>query len=176
MGWFLSCCLARLHRQFMDGESAYRAYRRAGFFIVTSFTWVCWNCSDATNHITNPFSSHWKSVSALITLHSNRLPRRYLMKFKKPLSVLVGRAAVLIALVVVDELEPEAAQPVKKEAVLCPVSVLEVTPSAASIDVNGIRCNGCALASTAESVEQRAVEMARCFYWNSWIWLTKATC
>ncbi|OED59991.1 efflux transporter periplasmic adaptor subunit [Vibrio tasmaniensis ZS-17] len=51
------------------------------------------------------------------------------MKFKKPLSVLVGCAAIFIALVVVDELEPEAAQPVKKEAVLAPVSVLEVTPS-----------------------------------------------
>ncbi|WP_135384225.1 efflux RND transporter periplasmic adaptor subunit [Vibrio tasmaniensis] len=51
------------------------------------------------------------------------------MKFKKPLSVLVGCAAILIALVVVDELEPEATQPVKKEAVLAPVSVLEVTPS-----------------------------------------------
>lgn len=32
-------------------------------------------------------------------------------------------------MVVVDELEPEATQPVKKEAVLAPVSVLEVTPS-----------------------------------------------
>ena len=51
------------------------------------------------------------------------------MKFKKPLSVLVGCAAIFIALVVVDELEPEATQPVKKEAVLAPVSVLEVTPS-----------------------------------------------
>ncbi|PTP59668.1 efflux transporter periplasmic adaptor subunit [Vibrio splendidus] len=51
------------------------------------------------------------------------------MKFKKPLSVLVGCAAIFIALVVVDELEPEATQPVKKEAVLTPVSVLEVTPS-----------------------------------------------
>ncbi|PMM40174.1 efflux RND transporter periplasmic adaptor subunit [Vibrio splendidus] len=51
------------------------------------------------------------------------------MKFKKPLSVLVGCAAIFIALVVVDELEPKAAQPVKKEAVLAPVSVLEVTPS-----------------------------------------------
>ncbi|MEZ9300150.1 efflux RND transporter periplasmic adaptor subunit [Vibrio splendidus] len=51
------------------------------------------------------------------------------MKFKKPLSVLVGCAAIFIALVVVDELEPEATQPVKKEAVLSPVSVLEVTPS-----------------------------------------------
>ncbi|MFA0094696.1 efflux RND transporter periplasmic adaptor subunit [Vibrio splendidus] len=51
------------------------------------------------------------------------------MKFKKPLSVLVGCAAIIIALVVVDELEPEATQPVKKEAVLAPVSVLEVTPS-----------------------------------------------
>ena len=50
------------------------------------------------------------------------------MKFKKPLSVLVGCAAIFIALVVVDELEPEATQPVKKEAVLAPVSVLEVTP------------------------------------------------
>ncbi|PTP79687.1 efflux RND transporter periplasmic adaptor subunit [Vibrio splendidus] len=51
------------------------------------------------------------------------------MKFKKPLSVLVGCAAIFIALVVVDELEPEATQSVKKEAVLAPVSVLEVTPS-----------------------------------------------
>ncbi|MCW4441556.1 efflux RND transporter periplasmic adaptor subunit [Vibrio splendidus] len=51
------------------------------------------------------------------------------MKFKKPLSVLVGCAAIFIALVIVDELEPEATQPVKKEAVLAPVSVLEVTPS-----------------------------------------------
>ncbi|UQV23678.1 efflux RND transporter periplasmic adaptor subunit [Vibrio sp. J383] len=51
------------------------------------------------------------------------------MKFKKPLSVLVGCAAIFIALVVVDELEPEVTQPVKKEAVLAPVSVLEVTPS-----------------------------------------------
>ncbi|MFA0054998.1 efflux RND transporter periplasmic adaptor subunit [Vibrio echinoideorum] len=51
------------------------------------------------------------------------------MKFKKPLSVLVGCAAIFIALVVVDELEPKAAQSVKKEAVLAPVSVLEVTPS-----------------------------------------------
>ncbi|PML55045.1 efflux RND transporter periplasmic adaptor subunit [Vibrio lentus] len=51
------------------------------------------------------------------------------MKLKKPLSVLVGCAAIFIALVVVDELEPEATQPVKKEAVLAPVSVLEVTPS-----------------------------------------------
>ncbi|MCQ8866243.1 efflux RND transporter periplasmic adaptor subunit [Vibrio splendidus] len=51
------------------------------------------------------------------------------MKFKKPLSVLVGCAAIFIALVVVDELEPEATEPVKKEAVLAPVSVLEVTPS-----------------------------------------------
>ncbi|MEZ9516059.1 efflux RND transporter periplasmic adaptor subunit [Vibrio splendidus] len=51
------------------------------------------------------------------------------MKFKKPLSVLIGCAAIFIALVVVDELEPEATQPVKKEAVLAPVSVLEVTPS-----------------------------------------------
>lgn len=51
------------------------------------------------------------------------------MKFKKPLSVLVGCAAIFIALIVVDELEPEATQPVKKEAVLAPVSVLEVTPS-----------------------------------------------
>lgn len=51
------------------------------------------------------------------------------MKFKKPLSVLVGCAAIFIALVVVDELEPEATQPVKKEVVLAPVSVLEVTPS-----------------------------------------------
>ncbi|TVU59160.1 efflux RND transporter periplasmic adaptor subunit [Vibrio atlanticus] len=51
------------------------------------------------------------------------------MKFKKPLSVLVGCAAIFIALVVVDELEPKAAQPVKKEAVLAPVTVLEVTPS-----------------------------------------------
>ncbi|MBT9241530.1 efflux RND transporter periplasmic adaptor subunit [Vibrio splendidus] len=51
------------------------------------------------------------------------------MKFKKPLSVLVGCAAIFIALVAVDELEPEATQPVKKEAVLAPVSVLEVTPS-----------------------------------------------
>ncbi|MEZ8602471.1 efflux RND transporter periplasmic adaptor subunit [Vibrio splendidus] len=51
------------------------------------------------------------------------------MKFKKPLSVLVGCAAIFIALVVVDELEPEATQLVKKEAVLAPVSVLEVTPS-----------------------------------------------
>ncbi|MEZ9450396.1 efflux RND transporter periplasmic adaptor subunit [Vibrio splendidus] len=51
------------------------------------------------------------------------------MKFKKPLSVLVGCAAIFIALVVVDELEPESTQPVKKEAVLAPVSVLEVTPS-----------------------------------------------
>ncbi|MFA0571561.1 efflux RND transporter periplasmic adaptor subunit [Vibrio splendidus] len=51
------------------------------------------------------------------------------MKFKKPLSVLVGCAAIFIALVVVDELEPEATQPVKKEAVIAPVSVLEVTPS-----------------------------------------------
>ncbi|MDN3628187.1 efflux RND transporter periplasmic adaptor subunit [Vibrio lentus] len=51
------------------------------------------------------------------------------MKFKKPLSVLVGCTAIFIALVVVDELEPEATQPVKKEAVLAPVSVLEVTPS-----------------------------------------------
>lgn len=51
------------------------------------------------------------------------------MKFKKPLSVLVGCAVIFIALVVVDELEPEATQPVKKEAVLAPVSVLEVTPS-----------------------------------------------
>ncbi|MEZ9998450.1 efflux RND transporter periplasmic adaptor subunit [Vibrio lentus] len=51
------------------------------------------------------------------------------MKFKKPLSVLVGCAAIFIALVVVDELEPEATQPVKKEAVLASVSVLEVTPS-----------------------------------------------
>ncbi|PMG18413.1 efflux RND transporter periplasmic adaptor subunit [Vibrio splendidus] len=50
------------------------------------------------------------------------------MKFKKPLSVLVGCAVIFIALVVVDELEPEATQPVKKEAVLAPVSVLEVTP------------------------------------------------
>ncbi|MEZ8784815.1 efflux RND transporter periplasmic adaptor subunit [Vibrio splendidus] len=51
------------------------------------------------------------------------------MKFKKPLSVLVGCAAIFIALVVVDELEPDVTQPVKKEAVLAPVSVLEVTPS-----------------------------------------------
>ncbi|MFS1921867.1 efflux RND transporter periplasmic adaptor subunit [Vibrio lentus] len=51
------------------------------------------------------------------------------MKFKKPLSVLVGCAAIFIALVVVDELELEATQPVKKEAVLAPVSVIEVTPS-----------------------------------------------
>ncbi|MEZ9001396.1 efflux RND transporter periplasmic adaptor subunit [Vibrio splendidus] len=51
------------------------------------------------------------------------------MKFKKPLSVLVGCSAIFIALVVVDELEPESTQPVKKEAVLAPVSVLEVTPS-----------------------------------------------
>ncbi|MEL0606905.1 efflux RND transporter periplasmic adaptor subunit [Vibrio echinoideorum] len=51
------------------------------------------------------------------------------MKFKKPLSVLAGCAAIFIALVVVDELEPKAAQPVKKEAVLAPVTVLEVTPS-----------------------------------------------
>ena len=51
------------------------------------------------------------------------------MKFKKPLSVLAGCAAIFIALVVVDELEPEATQSVKKEAVLAPVSVLEVTPS-----------------------------------------------
>ncbi|MCC4860822.1 efflux RND transporter periplasmic adaptor subunit [Vibrio splendidus] len=51
------------------------------------------------------------------------------MKFKKPLSVLVGCAAIFIALVAVDELEPEATQSVKKEAVLAPVSVLEVTPS-----------------------------------------------
>ncbi|MCW4444457.1 efflux RND transporter periplasmic adaptor subunit [Vibrio splendidus] len=51
------------------------------------------------------------------------------MKFKKPFSVLVGCAAIFIALVIVDELEPEATQPVKKEAVLAPVSVLEVTPS-----------------------------------------------
>ena len=35
----------------------------------------------------------------------------------------------LSALIVVDELEPEAAEPVKKQAVLAPVSVLEVTPS-----------------------------------------------
>ncbi|MFA0617091.1 efflux RND transporter periplasmic adaptor subunit [Vibrio splendidus] len=51
------------------------------------------------------------------------------MKFKKPLSVLVGCAAIFIALVVVDELEPDVTQPVKKETVLAPVSVLEVTPS-----------------------------------------------
>ncbi|WP_210473688.1 efflux RND transporter periplasmic adaptor subunit [Vibrio crassostreae] len=51
------------------------------------------------------------------------------MKFKKPLSVLVGCAAIFVALIVVDELEPEAAAPVKKQAVLAPVSVLEVTPS-----------------------------------------------
>ena len=51
------------------------------------------------------------------------------MKFKKPLSVLVGCAAIFIALIVVDELEPEATQPVKKQAVLAPVSVFEVTPS-----------------------------------------------
>ncbi|MEZ8315919.1 efflux RND transporter periplasmic adaptor subunit [Vibrio splendidus] len=51
------------------------------------------------------------------------------MKFKKPLSVLVGCAAIFIALVVVDELEPEVTQQVKKEAVLAPVTVLEVTPS-----------------------------------------------
>ncbi|MEZ9177651.1 efflux transporter periplasmic adaptor subunit [Vibrio kanaloae] len=51
------------------------------------------------------------------------------MRFKKPLSVLVGCAAIFVALVVVDELEPEAVEPVKKQAVLAPVSVLEVTPS-----------------------------------------------
>ncbi|MEZ9243788.1 efflux RND transporter periplasmic adaptor subunit [Vibrio lentus] len=51
------------------------------------------------------------------------------MKFKKPFSVLVGCATIFIALVVVDELEPEATQPVEKEAVLAPVSVIEVTPS-----------------------------------------------
>ncbi|WP_139684172.1 efflux RND transporter periplasmic adaptor subunit [Vibrio tasmaniensis] len=51
------------------------------------------------------------------------------MKFKKPLSVLVGFAAIFIALVVVDVLEPEATEPVKKQAVLAPVSVLEVIPS-----------------------------------------------
>ena len=50
------------------------------------------------------------------------------MKFKKPLSVLVGCAAIFVALIVVDELEPEAAEPVRKQAVLAPVSVLEVTP------------------------------------------------
>ncbi len=51
------------------------------------------------------------------------------MKFKKPLSVLVGCAAIFAALIVVDELEPETVEPVKKQAVLAPVSVLEVTPS-----------------------------------------------
>ncbi|MGO2159318.1 MAG: efflux RND transporter periplasmic adaptor subunit [Vibrio toranzoniae] len=50
------------------------------------------------------------------------------MKFKKPLSVLVGCAAIFVALIVVDQLEPEAAEPVRKQAVLAPVSVLEVTP------------------------------------------------
>lgn len=51
------------------------------------------------------------------------------MKFKKPLSVLVGCAAIFVALIVVDQLEPETAEPVKKQAVLAPASVLEVTPS-----------------------------------------------
>ncbi|NOI00917.1 efflux RND transporter periplasmic adaptor subunit [Vibrio kanaloae] len=51
------------------------------------------------------------------------------MRFKKPLSVLVGCAAIFIALIVVDELEPEAVEAVKKPAVMASVSVLEVTPS-----------------------------------------------
>jgi len=49
------------------------------------------------------------------------------MKFKKPLSVLVGCAAIFVALIVVDELEPEAEEPVKKQKILAPVSILEVT-------------------------------------------------
>ncbi|ELP5728720.1 efflux RND transporter periplasmic adaptor subunit [Vibrio vulnificus] len=51
------------------------------------------------------------------------------MKFRKPLSVLVGLAAMLMALVVVDELAPEPNEAAEKQALLSPVSVLEVTPS-----------------------------------------------
>ncbi|HAS6045311.1 TPA: efflux RND transporter periplasmic adaptor subunit [Vibrio vulnificus] len=51
------------------------------------------------------------------------------MKFRKPLSVLVGLAAILMALVVVDELAPEPNEAAEKQALLSPVSVLEVTPS-----------------------------------------------
>lgn len=51
------------------------------------------------------------------------------MKFRKPLSVLVGLAAILLALVVVDELAPEPNDAAEKQALLSPVSVLEVTPS-----------------------------------------------
>ncbi|HFQ4948502.1 efflux RND transporter periplasmic adaptor subunit [Vibrio vulnificus] len=51
------------------------------------------------------------------------------MKFRKPLSVLVGLAAILMALVVVDELAPEPNKAAEKQTLLSPVSVLEVTPS-----------------------------------------------
>ncbi len=51
------------------------------------------------------------------------------MKFKKPLSVLVGCAAIFVALIVVDELEPDAAEPVKKQVVLAICFCVEVYPS-----------------------------------------------
>lgn len=50
------------------------------------------------------------------------------MKFKKPLSIVLGCVAILAALILVDELEPDPVLPESKEVVLAPVSIIEVEP------------------------------------------------
>lgn len=51
------------------------------------------------------------------------------MKSNQWLSVFAGSVAILVALVVVDELEPQPASITHQQKVYPPVSVIEVTPS-----------------------------------------------
>ncbi|MCG9630390.1 efflux RND transporter periplasmic adaptor subunit [Vibrio sp. Isolate30] len=58
------------------------------------------------------------------------------MKFKKPLSIALGCVAILAALILVDELEPDPVTLEEKEAILAPVSVIEVTPTTYEASLN----------------------------------------
>lgn len=58
------------------------------------------------------------------------------MKFKKPLSIVLGCVAILAALILVDELEPDPVIIEEKEVVLAPVSVIEVSPTTYEASLN----------------------------------------